>query len=125
MTCGRSAEQHLAAWRGRWLDLSAVDTYPEQLSGEFVRLVMRRPALVLSEAERAVYARLHQVQRLRAAATTHFIAMVAYTPHKSELRLDHKQKCGVCGAFRSLTIIQNGTLLQCEPVTLLASSVFA
>jgi len=106
------AEALLLKYKGKWISLNKLETFPEFLSVPFVKLVTRcnqaMDGRLLTETETAFYARLFRVYRVRLARPKPFDLMVGFTPKLDDVNADVKRKCVECGFLRSFTLMTDG-----------------
>ena len=103
------AIEHLEANMGTWID----PALPENLSADFVRLVLRAPQYLVPE-ELSRFEGLRRIAGLLANGLTDLEVEVGYSSRKT-VRPDRKVACNTCGHARSFTLITpTGTCGLCE-----------
>ena len=103
------AAEHLHAIKGRWID----PELPENLSADFVRLVLRAPQHLTPE-EVARFEGLRRISGLLMNGSTDVEVELGYVSSKT-VRPDRKAACKTCGKARSFTLIApSGACGLCE-----------
>lgn len=100
----KRAEEYLESIRGKWINVSDPDKWPENFSYQFVLLVHKAPQFLTTE-ENELYNKLYRIVRLKSNLKKKLPVRVGYTPTLDTPIPDLRSTCNGCQQWRSFTLL--------------------